>query len=102
RRVPRAAHELIARAVRYGRLDDAVGEANLLLLDVHGHGLARRAADRLLQPLQILLRGDQARNPEHHAVAEEDLPERAADDGVDAPADGRWRRRLAGAPAARV
>src|SRR5207302_3339613 len=37
------------------------------------------------------LRGAQAGDAEHHAIAEEDLAEGAADDGADAPAhEGLW------------
>ena len=51
--------------------------------DVHRHRLLRLTPDRLLQPLQNLLRRAQARDPEHDAVTEEDLAEGAADDGAD-------------------
>src|SRR5262249_30071708 len=53
-----------------------------------------------LEPLEILLRRPQARNPEHQAVAEEDLAERPPDDGGDAPAHKCLRRMLARRPAA--
>src|SRR5712692_9114580 len=42
RRIPRAAHELISRAIGDGRLDDVVAEVHLLLLDVHRHRHLRR------------------------------------------------------------
>src|SRR5262249_7789047 len=44
----------------------------------------------------------QAGNAEHHAVAEKDLAEGAADDGADAPAHEGLRRVLAGRAAAEV
>src|SRR5712692_5210291 len=102
RRIPRPPHELVARSVGHGRLDDAVAEAYLLLLDVHRHRLLRLTPDRLLQPLQILLRRAQARNAQHHAVAEEDLAEGAADDGLDAPAHESLRGVLTRGAAAEV
>src|SRR5204862_2107758 len=77
---------LVAGAGGDGRLDDGLAEADRLLLHVHGHWLLRRLADGLLEPLDVLLRGAQAGDTEHHAVAEEDLAEGAADDGTDAPA----------------
>ena len=55
RRIPRAAHELIARPVWDARLDDAVAEADFLLVHVDRHGRLRRPADGLLEPLQIFL-----------------------------------------------
>jgi len=48
--------------------------------------LLRRPGDGLLEPLEVGLGGDQAGDAEHDAVAEEDLAERAADDGADDPA----------------
>src|SRR5258706_104841 len=72
-RVPRALHELVARAVGDARLDHFVAEAHFLLLDVHAHRVLRRALDRLLQPLEIRLRDRETRDAEHRAVAEEDL-----------------------------
>src|SRR6266849_5197183 len=86
RRVPRPRHELVARPVGHGGLDDAVAEEYLLLFHVHRHRGLRLSADGLLEPLEVGLGGDQAGNAEHHAVAEEDLAEGAADDGADAPA----------------
>src|SRR5439155_12923363 len=55
-----------------------------------------------LQPLEIRLRHDEARNPEHDAVAEEDLAVGAADDRADAPAHERLWRVLARATAPEV
>src|SRR5262249_60183159 len=101
-RVPRAAHELIARAVGHARLDHAVAEAYFLLLHVHGHGLLGRALDGLLQPLQIFLGSPKAGDAQHHAVAEEDLAEGAAHDGADAPAHQGLGGVLARRPAAEV
>src|SRR5207237_4699700 len=80
-RIPHAANQLIARAVGDGRLDRAVAETDLLLLDVDRHRRLARAAALALEPLEILLRGAQAGDAQHHAVAEEDLAEGAADDG---------------------
>src|SRR6185295_17411341 len=102
RRVPRPSHELVAGAVRYRRLDHPVAEANFLLFHVHHHRGLRRPLDGALQPLQIGLRGDQAGDAQHHAVAEEDLAEGATDDGADAPAHERLRRVLARGAAAEV
>src|SRR5262247_430718 len=101
-RVPRACHELITRAVWHRGLDDTVAEAHLLLLHVHGYALLRRPLDGLLQPLQVFLRGAQARDAQHHAVAEEDLAEGAAHDGADPPAHEGLGRVLARRPAAEV
>src|SRR5713226_3722897 len=86
RRVPRPRHELVARPVGHAGLDDAVAEEYLLLFHVHRHPGLRLSADGLLEPLEVGLGGDQAGDAEHHAVAEEDLAEGAADDGADAPA----------------
>src|SRR5262245_54248064 len=102
RRIPRAAHELISRAIRDGRLDDAIAEADFLLFHVDSHGCLRRPPHGLLQPLQVFLRGAQAGDAQHHAVAEEDLAEGAADDRGDAPAHQRLRCMLARRPAAEV
>src|SRR5207247_5541493 len=88
----RPAHELIARALRHRRLDDAVAETHLLLLDVHRHRRLRRPADLALEPLDVLVRGAQAGDAEHDAVAEEDLAEGAAYNSADAPPhEGLWR-----------
>src|SRR5215470_14101160 len=51
--VPGAGHQLLARAVGHSGLDDAVAEADLLLLDVHVHRRLRRLADLALQPLEV-------------------------------------------------
>src|SRR5439155_3511425 len=92
RRVPRHADKLVAGAVRHSRLDHAVAEADLLLLHVHRHRRLRRPADLALEPLDVLLRGAQAGDAEHHAVAEEDLAEGAAYNSADAPPhEGLWR-----------
>src|SRR5215475_14375772 len=101
-RVPRAVDELATRPVGHRRLDHAVAEAHLLLLHVHRHGCLGRTLDGLLQPLEVFLGGAEARNPQHHAVAEEDLPEGATHDGADAPAHQRLRGVLARRPAAEV
>src|SRR5207247_1013928 len=88
----RPAHELIARALRHRRLDDAVAETHLLLLDVHRHRRLRRPAHLALEPLDVLLRGTQAGDAQHDAVAEEDLAEGAAYNSADAPPhEGLWR-----------
>src|SRR2546422_4713891 len=60
RRIPCPADELVAGAVRHSRLDDAVAEADLLLLHVHCHRRLRRPAHLALEPLDVLLRGTQA------------------------------------------
>src|SRR3972149_963463 len=92
RRIPRASHELVARAVGDGGIDDAVAEADLLPFHVHRHRRLRGPADGLLEPLEVGLRRDPAGGAEAYAIAEEDLAEGAADDRPDAPAhEGLWR-----------
>src|SRR5439155_758291 len=69
RRIPRSADELVAGAVRHSRLDDAVAEADLLLLHVHRHRRLRRPADLALEPLDVLLGGEQAGDAAHGHLA---------------------------------
>src|SRR3989442_5779220 len=102
RRIPRTPDELVPRPVGDRRLDRAAAELHLLLLDIDRHRGLRRAADLALQPLQILLRGAQARDAEHRAVTEEDLPERPTNDDGDTPAHQRLRRVLARGSATEV
>src|SRR4029453_11151275 len=102
RGVPGAGHQLLARGVGHRRLDDAIAEAHVLLLDVHVHRRLRRLADLALQPLEVGLADRETGDAEHHAVAEEDLAVGAAHDRADAPAHERLRRVLARGAAAEV
>src|SRR4026209_1728664 len=100
--VPRPRAQLVAGPVRDPPPDHAVADAHFLLLHVHRHALPRIAAHRPLQPEHVVVVDGQARDAEHGADAEEDLGERTADDGADAPLLEGLGRVLARGAAAEV
>ena len=78
---------------------DSAGRSRLALVTIGADGerreiafgevadrSARLAPDRALQPEDVVHAGRQAGNPQRRAIAEEDLGERAADDGPHPPA----------------
>ena len=102
RRIPRAGDQRIAHVGRNRHLQVKIPGIAGPLHDVDADLGLRTPLDQILQCPHILRRRRHARQADHRRVAEEDLRERLADDGVDAPALQSLRRVLPRRAAAEV